>query len=48
MLLQTNFRVSEICFKVGFNNLEHFNRVFKKITKYSPSQFRAKSAYNPR
>ena len=31
--------VSNIAFKTGFNNFVNFNRVFKKITKLSPSEY---------
>lgn len=31
--------VSDIAFKTGFNNVVNFNRVFKKITKVSPSEY---------
>lgn len=31
--------VSDIAFKTGFNNVVNFNRVFKKITKLSPSEY---------
>ncbi|ULT22220.1 AraC family transcriptional regulator [Sphingobacterium sp. E70] len=31
--------VSNIAFKTGFNNVVNFNRVFKKITKHSPSEY---------
>lgn len=41
-LLKTSRKqVSEICFAVGFNDLPHFNRVFKKEYGVTPSQFRA-------
>lgn len=40
-LLKTSHKqVSEICFAVGFNDLPHFNRVFKKEYGITPSQFR--------
>src|SRR6266702_6515640 len=40
-LLQTsNLRISEIAFAVGFQSLSQFNRVFKKLTQKSPTQFR--------
>ena len=44
-LLKTSHKqVSEICFAVGFNDLPHFNRVFKKEYGITPSQFRANSS----
>lgn len=41
LLLNPNLRVSEIAFEVGFQSLTHFNRVFKKITGQSPSDYRS-------
>jgi AraC-like DNA-binding protein len=41
LLLNPNLRVSEIAFEVGFQSLTHFNRVFKKITGQSPTDYRA-------
>jgi AraC-like DNA-binding protein len=41
LLLNPSCRVSEIAFEVGFQSLTHFNRVFKKISGLSPSQYRA-------
>jgi AraC-like DNA-binding protein len=41
LLLNPNLRVSEIAFDVGFQSLTHFNRVFKKILGYSPTEYRA-------
>ncbi|MGM9864343.1 MAG: helix-turn-helix transcriptional regulator, partial [Lepagella sp.] len=41
-LLKTSQKqVSEICFSVGFNDLPHFIRVFRKKYGMSPSQYRA-------
>lgn len=31
--------ISEAAFQVGFNNIVHFNRVFKAITKISPKKY---------
>jgi len=42
LLLNPNLRVSEIAFEVGFQSLTHFNRVFKKITGQSPSEYRTR------
>ena len=40
-LLKTSQKqISEICYAVGFNDLPHFNRVFKREYGASPSQFR--------
>jgi AraC-like DNA-binding protein len=40
LLQDRELRVSEIAFAVGFQSLSQFNRVFKKLTRQSPSQFR--------
>ena len=29
--------ITEVCYKCGFNNIQHFYRVFKKITNSKPS-----------
>jgi len=39
-LLETDLSVGEIAYKCGFNNLANFNRMFKKIKKNTPSEFR--------
>ena len=40
LLRNSNLRISEIAFAVGFQSLSQFNRVFKKLTRRSPTQFR--------
>lgn len=40
LLKETRLSVTEISEKVGFENLTHFGRVFKKITGVSPSTYR--------
>jgi AraC-like DNA-binding protein len=40
LLQNSTLRISEIAFAVGFQSLSQFNRVFKQLTKKSPSQFR--------
>ncbi|WP_029504879.1 helix-turn-helix domain-containing protein [Lachnoclostridium phytofermentans] len=40
LLKNTNFKVYEISEMVGYHNVEHFNRMFKKINKVSPAQYR--------
>jgi len=37
-----NLRISEIAYQVGFQSLTHFNRVFKRITGQSPTEYRKK------
>ena len=41
LLLNPNLRVGEIAYEVGFQSLTHFNRVFKKILGYSPTEYRS-------
>lgn len=36
-----SLRVSEIAFAAGFQSLSQFNRVFKKLSGKSPSEYRA-------
>jgi AraC-like DNA-binding protein/ligand-binding sensor protein len=40
LLQNSNLRISEIAFDVGFQSLSQFNRTFKKLTGQSPSEFR--------
>ena len=40
MLKDTDLRVSEIAYKIGYNNVTHFNRVFKLDENVSPSYYR--------
>src|ERR1700758_5134535 len=40
LLLHSNRRISEIAFAAGFQSLSQFNRVFKKLSGKSPSEFR--------
>jgi len=41
LLEDADLRISEIGFAVGFQSLSQFNRVFKKLLKKSPTEFRA-------
>jgi YesN/AraC family two-component response regulator len=41
LLQNSNLRISEIAFAVGFQSLSQFNRVFKKLTGKSPSAYRS-------
>lgn len=40
MLKDTDLQVSEIAYKIGYNNVTHFNRVFKLAENVSPSYYR--------
>jgi AraC-like DNA-binding protein/ligand-binding sensor protein len=42
LVLNPHLRVSEIAYTVGFQSLTHFNRVFRKLTGESPTDFREK------
>jgi AraC-like DNA-binding protein len=44
LLLNPQYRVSEIGFEVGFKSLTHFNRVFKRIVGESPTEYRRQLA----
>jgi AraC-like DNA-binding protein len=46
LLLQTQFSISEICYKSGFSNLSYFNRVFQQKYGLSPRQYRARWKLN--
>lgn len=46
LLLNPHLRVSEIAFEVGFQSLSQFNRVFKRITGSSPSEYRQRVSPN--
>ncbi len=41
LLEDVDVRISEIAFAVGFQSLSQFNRVFKKLSGKSPTEFRA-------
>ncbi len=40
LLVTTDLPVSEICYRVGFNNISHFNDYFKKLKSTTPTTFR--------
>ncbi|MGC8742579.1 MAG: helix-turn-helix domain-containing protein [Verrucomicrobiia bacterium] len=42
LLMNPNIRICEIAFEVGFQSLTHFNRVFKRTTGLSPSEYRSR------
>jgi len=40
LLQETDLGISEIAFKVGFENLSYFNRSFKSVTGVNPNSWR--------
>jgi AraC-like DNA-binding protein len=46
LLRNPKHRVSEVAFQVGCQSLSHFNRIFKGITGYSPTEFRRRLQCN--
>ena len=44
LLRNSNLRISEIAFAVGFQSLSQFNRVFKKRSGKSPTEYRDKAS----
>ena len=43
MLKETKIPISDICYAVGFEDIPHFNRTFKKIKGESPKDYREKA-----
>jgi AraC-like DNA-binding protein len=41
LLRKPNLRISEIAFAAGFQSLSQFNRIFKRFSGKSPTQYRA-------
>ena len=39
LLLNQDLNVTEVCYQSGFVNLSNFNRKFKAVTTYTPSQY---------
>ncbi|NLI25403.1 MAG: response regulator [Bacteroidales bacterium] len=39
LLMTGQYNISEVCFKVGFNNISYFNRCFKKHFGMTPSEY---------
>ncbi|SEN07287.1 Helix-turn-helix domain-containing protein [Lihuaxuella thermophila] len=46
MILHSDCSLKEICFNVGYRDPNYFSRVFKKMTGFSPSEYR--KAFFPR
>ena len=40
LLMYSNLTISQIAYDAGFNNLSHFNKQFKAITKQTPTMYR--------
>lgn len=40
LLMSKKYTVAECCYKSGFNDVPHFNRVFRKMTGMTSNQFR--------
>lgn len=38
LMLETDYNITRISREVGFSNLTHFNRIFKKVTGVNPSE----------
>ena len=43
LLKHSQKQVSEICFAVGFNDVPHFNRVFKESQGITPKEYRKRN-----
>lgn len=41
LLVDTTQSVAEVAYSCGFNNLSNFNRLFHKVRRFTPSQFRS-------
>lgn len=39
LLLEGDYNVSEISYECGYNNISNFNRQFKAMTKFTPSEY---------
>ena len=46
LLMNTSMDITEIAYKVGFQSIPHFNRIFRKISKLSPREYRNSKAGN--
>lgn len=40
LMRTTNMKIYEICDYIGYNNVEHFSRLFKKVTGNSPNHYK--------
>jgi len=48
LLEDSSYNVSQIAYQMGYQNPESFMRIFKKVTKYTPSQYRKKFQHKKR
>lgn len=46
--LHSEKSIAQIAYDVGFNNLSHFNKTFKRVTGHSPTEYRRINASDPR
>jgi AraC-like DNA-binding protein/quercetin dioxygenase-like cupin family protein len=47
MLIDNKLSISQICFETGFNNFNHFNNLFKRITGFTPGQYQQQFIESP-
>jgi AraC-like DNA-binding protein len=47
LLRSTDLKIVEICYRVGFKDLAHFNRTFKRFVGVTPNQCRQSDDYEP-
>jgi len=40
MIINTNESIYNIYIKTGFSSFSYFNRIFKKYSKFSPTEYR--------
>lgn len=43
LLRETPAKISEVAYQIGYEDIKHFNRLFKKFTGLTPSEYRSKS-----
>jgi AraC-like DNA-binding protein len=48
LLCNPNLRITEIAFAAGFQSLSQFNRVFKRFSSKSPTEYRVTKVMRPR
>lgn len=39
LLIENHLSISQICYECGFNNLSNFNRLFKRLTGFTPGEY---------